>query len=158
MVALRNALERRAMVPRGRGLRALTQRALRDGGAPRVMNAMYAQIAKVAPTRTRVLITGESGTGKELIARAVHRESALKNQSFVKVNCAAIPPELIESELFGTSAARSRRHRRKRGHFEVADGAPSSWTRSRTDRLGRRPRCCACCSRASSPAWAANRP
>jgi two-component system nitrogen regulation response regulator NtrX len=123
MVALRNALERRAMVREVAGLRALTDERFEMVGRSPVMNALYAQIAKVAPTRTRVLITGESGTGKELIARAVHRESALKNQPFVKVNCAAIPPELIESELFGhergafTGAAG-----RKRGLFEIADG------------------------------------
>jgi two-component system nitrogen regulation response regulator NtrX len=123
MVALRNAIERRAMVREVAGLRALTDERFEMVGRSPVMNALYAQIAKVAPTKTRVLITGESGTGKELIARAVHRESALKNQSFVKVNCAAIPPELIESELFGhergafTGAAG-----RKRGLFEIADG------------------------------------
>jgi DNA-binding NtrC family response regulator len=123
MVTLRNALERRAMAREVAGLRALTEERFEMVGRSPLMNALYAQIAKVAPTRTRVLITGESGTGKELIARAVHRESALKNQSFVKVNCAAIPPELIESELFGhergafTGAAG-----RKRGLFEIADG------------------------------------
>jgi two-component system nitrogen regulation response regulator NtrX len=123
MVALRNALERRAMAREVAGLRALTDERFEMVGRSPGMSALYAQIAKVAPTRTRVLITGESGTGKELIARAVHRESALKNQSFVKVNCAAIPPELIESELFGhergafTGAAG-----RKRGLFEIADG------------------------------------
>jgi two-component system nitrogen regulation response regulator NtrX len=123
MVTLRNALERRAMAREVAGLRALTDERFEMVGRSPGMSALYAQIAKVAPTRTRVLITGESGTGKELIARAVHRESALKNQSFVKVNCAAIPPELIESELFGhergafTGAAG-----RKRGLFEIADG------------------------------------
>src|SRR5882724_7588673 len=123
MVALRNALERRAMAREVAGLRALTDERFEMVGRSPVMTALYAQIAKVAPTRTRVLITGESGTGKELIARAVHRESALKSQSFIKVNCAAIPPELIESELFGhergafTGAAG-----RKRGLFEIADG------------------------------------
>jgi two-component system nitrogen regulation response regulator NtrX len=123
MVALRNALERRAMAREVAGLRALTDERFEMVGRSSVMTALYAQIAKVAPTRTRVLITGESGTGKELIARAVHRESALKNQSFVKVNCAAIPPELIESELFGHErGAFTGAVSRKRGHFEVADG------------------------------------
>jgi len=70
-----------------------------------------------------VLITGESGTGKELIARAVHRESALKNQSFVKVNCAAIPPELIESELFGHErGAFTGAVAQRKGVFEQAHG------------------------------------
>jgi len=80
------------------------------------------QISKVAPTKTRVLITGESGTGKELIARAVHRNSAVAAGAFVKVNCAAIPPELIESELFGHErGAFTGATGRKRGLFEVAD-------------------------------------
>ena len=123
MVALRNALERRSMVREVAGLRALTDERFEMVGRSPVMSALYAQIAKVAPTRTRVLITGESGTGKELIARAVHRESALKAQSFVKVNCAAIPPELIESELFGHErGAFTGAVGRKRGHFEIADG------------------------------------
>jgi DNA-binding NtrC family response regulator len=123
MVALRNALERRAMAREVAGLRALTEERFEMVGRSPIMNALYAQIAKVAPTRTRVLITGESGTGKELIARAVHRESALKNQPFIKVNCAAIPPELIESELFGHErGAFTGAVGRKRGHFEMADG------------------------------------
>jgi transcriptional regulator with GAF, ATPase, and Fis domain len=92
-------------------------------GRSAVMAALCAQIAKVAPTRTRVLITGESGTGKELIARAIHRESALRDRPFIKVNCAAIPPELIESELFGHErGAFTGATARKRGLFEMADG------------------------------------
>ncbi len=123
MVALRNALERRAMVREVAGLRALTDERFEMVGRSPVMAALCAQIAKVAPTRTRVLITGESGTGKELIARALHRESALKDQPFIKVNCAAIPPELIESELFGHErGAFTGAVGRKRGHFEQADG------------------------------------
>jgi two-component system nitrogen regulation response regulator NtrX len=123
MVTLRNALERRAMAREVAGLRALAEGRFEMVGQSPVMAALYAQIAKVAPTRTRVLITGESGTGKELVARAIHRESPLRGRPFIKVNCAAIPPELIESELFGhergafTGAAA-----RKKGLFELADG------------------------------------
>src|SRR5258705_218215 len=123
MVALRNALERRAMAREVAGLRALTDERFEMVGRSPVMTALYAQIAKVAPTRTRVLITGESGTGKELIARAVHRASPLHDKPFVKVNCAAIPPELIESELFGHErGAFTGATARKRGLFEIADG------------------------------------
>jgi DNA-binding NtrC family response regulator len=123
MVTLRNALERRAMAREVAGLRALAEGRFEMVGQSPAMAALYGQIAKVAPTRTRVLITGESGTGKELVARAIHRESSLRDRPFIKVNCAAIPPELIESELFGhergafTGAAA-----RKKGLFELADG------------------------------------
>ncbi|HXI56190.1 MAG TPA: sigma-54 dependent transcriptional regulator [Polyangia bacterium] len=123
IVALRNALERRAMVREVAGLRALADERFEMVGRSAVMAALCAQIAKVAPTRTRVLITGESGTGKELIARAIHRESALRDRPFIKVNCAAIPPELIESELFGHErGAFTGATARKRGLFEMADG------------------------------------
>jgi len=123
MVTLRNALERRGMEREVAGLRAIAEGRFEMVGQSPAMTALYAQIAKVAPTRTRVLITGESGTGKELVARAIHRESPLRDRPFIKVNCAAIPPELIESELFGhergafTGAAA-----RKKGLFELADG------------------------------------
>ena len=105
------------------GLRALTDERSEMVGRSAPMAALHAQIAKVAPTRTRVLITGESGTGKELIARAIHRGSALAEKPLVKVNCAAIPPELIESELFGHErGAFTGATARKRGLFEMADG------------------------------------
>jgi DNA-binding NtrC family response regulator len=123
MVALRNALERRAMAREMEGLRALADERFEMVGRSAPMAALFAQIAKVAPTRTRVLITGESGTGKELIARAIHRSSALADKPFIKVNCAAIPPELIESELFGHErGAFTGATARKRGLFEMADG------------------------------------
>src|SRR5436190_9485437 len=123
MVALRNALERRAMAREVEGLRALADERFEMVGRSAPMAALFAQITKVAPTRTRVLITGESGTGKELIARALHKASALADKPFVKVNCAAIPPELIESELFGHErGAFTGATGRKRGLFELADG------------------------------------
>ena len=80
-------------------------------------------IGKVAPTNARVLITGENGTGKELVARQLHELSARSHGPFIEVNCAAIPAELIESQLFGhekgsfTSAIKQ-----KKGDFELADG------------------------------------
>ncbi|HSY38431.1 MAG TPA: sigma-54 dependent transcriptional regulator, partial [Polyangia bacterium] len=123
MVALRNALERRAMAREVQGLRALADERSEMVGRSQAMMALQAQIAKVAPTRTRVLITGESGTGKELVARAIHRASAISEKPLVKVNCAAIPKELIESELFGHErGAFTGATARKRGLFEMADG------------------------------------
>jgi len=123
MVALRNALERRVLAREVAAQRALSDERSEMVGRSAPMAALHAQIAKVAPTRSRVLITGESGTGKELIARAVHRASALADKPFVKVNCAAIPPELIESELFGHErGAFTGAVARKRGLFEQADG------------------------------------
>ncbi len=123
MVALRNALERRAMAREVEGLRAMAEERSEMVGQSAAMVALKAQIAKVAPTRTRVLITGESGTGKELIAKAIHRQSALAAKPYVKVNCAAIPKELIESELFGHErGAFTGATARKRGLFEMADG------------------------------------
>jgi DNA-binding NtrC family response regulator len=92
-------------------------------GGSRVMQELREQIARVAASRAKVLITGESGTGKELVARAIHRLSPLADKPFVKVNCAAIPDDLLESELFGhvrgafTGARTSRR-----GKFELANG------------------------------------
>ena len=92
-------------------------------GETPVMHELFAAIEKVAPTRGRVLITGESGTGKELIARAVHRLSDRADNAFVMLNCAAIPAELIESELFGHErGAFTGAQLRKKGMFELADG------------------------------------
>ncbi|MFI5306178.1 MAG: sigma-54-dependent transcriptional regulator [Polyangiales bacterium] len=92
------------------------------GQAP-VMRDLFAAIDKIAPTKGRVLITGESGTGKELIARAIHGLSDRRDAPFVMLNCAAIPAELIESELFGYErGAFTGAHGRKKGMFELADG------------------------------------
>ena len=87
------------------------------------MRLVYEQIAQVARTTTTVLIRGESGTGKELIARAIHFQSNRGNKPFVKVNCAAIPGELIESELFGHErGAFTGAHQARKGKFELAHG------------------------------------
>ena len=125
IVTVRNAVRARHRSLEIRDLRAHAARRSAGGllGDAPVMLQLRARIAKVAPTRGRVLITGQSGTGKELIARAIHEQSDRASNPFVKVNCAAIPDELIESTLFGhekgafTSAVGKRR-----GQFELADG------------------------------------
>ena len=123
MVTVRNALERRKMWREVHDLRRAVDARWELLGNTPVMMDLRRQIAKVAPTRSRVLITGNSGTGKELIARAIHRNSSVASGTFVKVNCAAIPPELIESELFGHErGAFTGAVAKKRGLFEVADG------------------------------------
>lgn len=89
------------------------------------MQQVYELIKKIAPANSPVLILGESGTGKELVARAIHTNSAQKNKPFVKVNCAALAPGVLESELFGhEKGAFSGAIRRKPGRFEIAaDGS-----------------------------------
>src|ERR1051325_8301635 len=85
------------------------------------MRAVRELIAKVAPTNATVLLTGESGVGKEVIARAIHRASPRSAGPFLKVNCAALPEELLESELFGHQrGAFTDAYRDKPGKFEVA--------------------------------------
>jgi two-component system nitrogen regulation response regulator NtrX len=92
-------------------------------GTSAPIQKLFQDIDKVAPTKASVLITGESGTGKELVSRAIHRLSPRKDASFVKVNCAAIPRELIESELFGhEKGSFTGAQARKRGFFEQAHG------------------------------------
>jgi DNA-binding NtrC family response regulator len=91
-------------------------------GKGAAMRAIFDKVAKTAPTTGRVLITGENGTGKELVARAVHEHSRRAEAPFVKLNCAAIPSELIESELFGhEKGAFTGATQQRRGKFELAD-------------------------------------
>jgi len=93
------------------------------GDSPRMLE-IRTLIARVGPTPARVLITGESGTGKELVARALHRESPRAARTMVSVNCAAIPKDLVESELFGhEKGAFTGAVQRRRGRFELADGS-----------------------------------
>ena len=124
VVSVRNALSRRTLEARVQDLSSRERRFSDEmlGSSP-AMRRLREEIAKVAPTSGRVLVLGESGTGKELVAAELHRLSKRPQGPFVKVNCAAIPAELIESELFGHergsfSGAASRR----RGQFEVAHG------------------------------------
>jgi len=92
-------------------------------GTSPALQAVLTLVAKVAPTDSTVLITGETGTGKELIARAIHKRSARSARAFVSVNCAAIPPALIPSELFGhEKGAFTGATQRRLGRFELAEG------------------------------------
>ena len=92
-------------------------------GISSALHAVLSRVSKVAPTDSTVLITGETGTGKELIARAVHRRSQRSSRAFVSVNCAAIPRDLIASELFGhEKGAFTGATQRRVGRFELAEG------------------------------------
>ena len=92
-------------------------------GSSEPLRQVLSQVAKVAATDSTVLILGETGTGKEMIARAIHRRSKRANRAFIRVNCAAIPPTLIASELFGhEKGAFTGASQRRLGRFELADG------------------------------------
>src|SRR3984893_10471957 len=92
-------------------------------GSSEALRRVLAQVSKVAPTDSTVLISGDTGTGKELIARAIHRRSHRASRAFIRVNCAAIPPSLIASELFGHERGSfTGAHQRRLGRFESADG------------------------------------
>jgi len=92
-------------------------------GNSAIMQEVYSTIEKVAPSRATVLLLGESGTGKELVARAIHEASRRKNKPFIKVNCAALPENLLESELLGhDKGAFTGANTAKPGRFEMADG------------------------------------
>lgn len=123
LVTLRNALNNQSLVTETKTLRKKVASRFEMVGRSSALSRVRDMIEKVAPTDARVLILGPNGSGKELVARAIHEKSNRSGQSFVEVNCAAIPGELIESELFGhekgsfTSAVRQRL-----GKFEQADG------------------------------------
>lgn len=101
LITAKNALERVNLRDENRTLKSAIAKQFQMVGESTAMGDVKSQIAKIASTNVRVLILGESGTGKELVARAIHELSPRKSKPFVKVNCAAIPEELIESELFG---------------------------------------------------------
>ncbi|GDY00807.1 sigma-54-dependent Fis family transcriptional regulator [Planctomycetota bacterium] len=123
LVSIKNALQSAALAAENQQLKLELLREFELHGESPLMIAVRALIQKVAPTDAQVLITGENGTGKELVARQVHAQSRRRAGPFVAVNCAAIPADLVESELFGhekgafTGATQARL-----GHFELAHG------------------------------------
>ncbi|MFQ5631872.1 MAG: sigma-54-dependent transcriptional regulator, partial [bacterium] len=122
LLSLTNALKSRSLTQENLQLRKKIAGQQRMIGKSLAMQAIIKQIKKVAPTEGRVLILGESGTGKELIARAIHDNSKRNGQAFVKVNCAAIPEELIESEMFGSvKGAFTGATETRQGKFSQAD-------------------------------------
>ena len=120
--SVRNALEKKELVAENKILRKKVAKKYEIIGNSKSIMEIHAMIDKVAKTEARVLITGESGTGKELVAHNIHEKSSRAKSPFIEVNCAAIPSELIESELFGhlkgsfTSAVKDRE-----GKFEAAN-------------------------------------
>lgn len=120
---VRNALDRKNLIVENKILKKKISRHYQMVGESPALQVVKEMIDKIAPTDARVLITGSNGTGKELVARQIHEKSNRSSGPFVEVNCAAIPSELIESELFGhkkgafTSAVKDRK-----GKFELADG------------------------------------
>jgi two-component system nitrogen regulation response regulator NtrX len=123
LVTVRNAKEKSNLVETTKTLKKTVQRLKGSsiiGETPEITQ-IKEMIAKVAPSDARVLITGENGTGKELVARALHENSNRKSGPFIEVNCAAIPAELIESELFGhEKGAFTSAVKQKKGKFELA--------------------------------------
>ena len=123
VLTLKNALSHIVLEREVRALQAAVERHYEIVGSSAAIRAVIERIEKVAPTPARLLITGENGTGKELVARAVHRLSPRASRAFVEVNCAAIPAELIESELFGhVKGSFTGAFADRVGKFELADG------------------------------------
>ncbi len=123
LVTIRNAMERIDLVTQTKVLKKKVSKTYDIVGESSAIKKVKDMIEKVAPTDARVLITGSNGTGKELVARWLHEKSQRASQPFVEVNCAAIPSELIESELFGhEKGAFTSAYKQRKGKFEQANG------------------------------------
>ena len=147
LLVIRNGLAQRKLLKENVTLKAEVRQQTRIVGEHSEMQKILETVKKVAPANVRVLIMGENGTGKEMVARALHEFSPRAEEPFVEVNCAAIPEELIESELFGHergsfTGAMARRDGQVRAG---ATAARCSSTKSATCRWRCRPSCCACC-------------
>jgi two-component system nitrogen regulation response regulator NtrX len=122
LVSLRNALDQRQLKDENRSLRKAVEVKHQMIGESAALKQVMAAVGRAAPTNATVLIQGESGVGKELVARTIHRNSLRSRERFVQVNCAAIPEELIESELFGHERGSFTGATEKQvGKFEQAD-------------------------------------
>ena len=123
LISIRNALNQTKLLNECKDLRKKADKRYELIGNHPSMKQLWNEILKIAPTNATILIFGESGTGKELIARAIHNHSLRAKDPFIQVNCAAIPEELIESELFGhVKGAFTGATEKKLGKFELADG------------------------------------
>ena len=123
LLTIRNGLAQKRLTDENIHLRKRISGTNQILGGSNAIQQILGTIQKVGPTQARILITGENGTGKELVARAIHERSTRKDGSFIEVNCAAIPEELIESELFGhEKGAFTGAIDRRIGKFELADG------------------------------------
>jgi two-component system, NtrC family, nitrogen regulation response regulator NtrX len=123
LLVVKNALRQRRLEAENRALKEQVEHRFVMVGESTAIGALRRDIAQASPSNGRVLIFGENGTGKELVARNIHHQSLRSSGPFVEVNCAAIPEELIESELFGhTKGAFTGALTAKKGKFELADG------------------------------------
>ncbi|MBL6611489.1 MAG: sigma-54-dependent Fis family transcriptional regulator [Flavobacteriaceae bacterium] len=123
LTTAKNGLERKKIKSENKRLKKRLAQSDQMIGDSAALNAIRSMIDKVSDTSARVLITGPNGSGKELVAKALHQNSSRSSSSFVEVNCAAIPSELIESELFGhVKGAFTSAHKDRSGKFEIAHG------------------------------------
>ena len=147
LVVLEDAVERRQLVAENVALKQNLQARYHKFsgiiGKSSRMKQVFDLISQAAPSRSTILITGESGTGKELVARAIHSNSARSEKSFVTVNCGSLPPDLLESTLFGhVKGAFTGAVYPKKGLFEVADKGTIFFDEIGNIPIERKPSCC----------------